>query len=261
MKVLLIHWRPEEAENGLALLAKAGHSVRIYSGSRSINLGFFEGELPDVALISLERQPAHGRAIGHWLRSTKTTSHVPIVFVGGAEEKVAAARAMFPDALFCAWRGVRGAVREARKRPQFAQPQPTCAGKPLWRKYDVREGDRVLQVGGPEPTPELLGSGMPHEVRWVWRKRWPARPGQPDLVVLHVENEDQLQAHFSAAVELTADGRPLWLCHPKKSSNLPTDLDRESLSSHWRAAGWTDVKVCRVDETWTGNMLRRRLRK
>ena len=160
-RVLVIHWRPEEAEDGLALLRKAGHEVEVFSDQGGKGLSRFRKEPPEVVLASLERLPSHSRHFAQWFRTSKGTEQVPIVFVGGKEDKVAAAREMLPDAVFCAWRTVRGAVTKALRTPQTAVPPEQLSDKPLWKRLEVRAGDRVLQVGGPADLHALLGDELP----------------------------------------------------------------------------------------------------
>jgi len=121
-RVLLVHWKPEEAFDGLALLKGAGHEVHVFDTQGGIGLAKFKSNLPDVVVISLERLPSHGREVAAWFRSTKVTASTPLVFVGGVEEKVNLVQEAFPDAVFCTWRGVRGAVTKALRHPQSANP-------------------------------------------------------------------------------------------------------------------------------------------
>ncbi len=51
-------------------------------------------------MIYLTRLPSHGRHLGHYLRSLKTTRDVPIVSVDGKEEAIEKARGNVPDAMF-----------------------------------------------------------------------------------------------------------------------------------------------------------------
>ncbi|MBX2898260.1 MAG: DUF3052 domain-containing protein [Cyclobacteriaceae bacterium] len=44
----------------------------------------------------------------------------------------------------------------------------------------------------------------------------------------------------------------LWVSWPKKSSGVKTDLDENIIRAFGLAAGLVDVKVCAVDETWSG---------
>jgi hypothetical protein len=57
----------------------------------------------------------------------------------------------------------------------------------------------------------------------------------------------------------------LWVAWPKKASGVATDLTEDVVRGIGLAVGWVDVKVCAVDEVWSGlkflrrKQLRRRL--
>jgi hypothetical protein len=51
----------------------------------------------------------------------------------------------------------------------------------------------------------------------------------------------------------------LWVSWPKKSSGVATDLTEDVVRNDALAAGLVDVKVCAVDETWSGLKLVYRL--
>jgi hypothetical protein len=44
----------------------------------------------------------------------------------------------------------------------------------------------------------------------------------------------------------------LWIAWPKKSSGVPSDLDENKIRETGLAAGLVDVKVCAINETWSG---------
>ncbi len=51
----------------------------------------------------------------------------------------------------------------------------------------------------------------------------------------------------------------IWVCWPKKASGVPTDLTEDVVRALALGAGLVDVKVCAVDEVWSGLKLVRRL--
>ncbi len=60
--------------------------------------------MSEALVIDLSRMPSHGREVAVYLRGTKSTRHIPLVFVDGGEEKVAKIRELMPDAEMGAWR-------------------------------------------------------------------------------------------------------------------------------------------------------------
>jgi hypothetical protein len=98
-RLFYLHWNRDEAEARVAALKKAGHDVRYHwSTEEHVKLGDFK---PEALVISLDRLPSHGRTVAEWFWEAKKRQNIPIVFAGGAPEKVAARRAKFPRAIFC----------------------------------------------------------------------------------------------------------------------------------------------------------------
>src|SRR5690606_24685557 len=109
--VFYIHWNETEVESRARALRRDGHDVRPRWSSEHSSLQ--SGALPDVLVISLDRLPAHGRAVAATWWGTKKRRHIPIVFEGGRGEKLDAIRDLFPTAIFCGTGEVVGAVRHA----------------------------------------------------------------------------------------------------------------------------------------------------
>ncbi|NUL82904.1 MAG: hypothetical protein HUU60_09310 [Armatimonadetes bacterium] len=99
MELFLLHWNEAELQEKLALLT--GFNVRSH-WSQEVLLDL-KGYLPDAWIISLDRLPSHGRAIAEWIVEAKKRREKPLIFVGGAPEKVEATKAKFPDACYCQW--------------------------------------------------------------------------------------------------------------------------------------------------------------
>src|ERR1700733_6351707 len=97
-RLRIFHWKAEEAAPLIATLKAAGHTVEYQERLSSYREA--RESPPDAFVIDLSRLPSHGREVAIFLRSSKTTRHVPTVFVGGDPEKVAAVRRLIPDASY-----------------------------------------------------------------------------------------------------------------------------------------------------------------
>ena len=99
-RVRVIHWKTAEAEPLLAAMRKAGVTPEFDDCSNTPELGRrIRLNPPDAIVIDLSRLPSQGRAVAHWLRSSKALRAVPIVFANGAEDKIAKVREIMPDAV------------------------------------------------------------------------------------------------------------------------------------------------------------------
>ncbi len=75
---------------------------------------------------------------------------------------------------------------------------------------------------------------------------------QLDFIQLFVTQRADLKHRFKDAKKCLARNGSLWISWPKKASGTPTDLNENSIREIGLGIGLVDVKVCAVDETWSG---------
>jgi hypothetical protein len=122
------------------------------------------------------------------------------------------------------------------------------SGTPLVKKLGIREGASVALLRAPEGLDALLGP-LPAGAR----VRRDLRGSAPiDVVLLFTRARDDLEERFGRARDRIAKNGALWVCWPKKSSGVTTDLTEDVARAIGLAAGLVDNKVCAVDETWSG---------
>lgn len=117
---------------------------------------------------------------------------------------------------------------------------------PLARKLGIKSGSEVFLVGAPEGYHHLL-TPLPEAVRFVSRFS-----ETTDIVHLFSARRADLEkalSTFRAAMKPTA---MLWVSWPKKSSRVPTDITEDTVRAVALPMGLVDVKVCAVDDTWSG---------
>jgi len=255
-RVVLIHWNPQEARERAACLRAAGHQVRVVSDPKIDYLRAIRTRPPHAFVIDLSRLPSHGRAVGVWVRQQKATRQAALVFVDGEPEKMAKARELLPDAVYTRWTGIRSALRQALRKPP---PKPVVpgtmagySGTPLPKKLAIRPGAVVALLGAPAGFERTLGA-LPDGVRLQKHLR-----GQPELALLFSKSRAELERRFSAVANALPEGGKLWLCWPKKTSAIESDLSEPVVRSFGLARGWVDYKICAVDETWSGLLFSRR---
>lgn len=257
-RVLLVHWNATEARARAARLRDAGYTVRIHS-KEADGEGFkrVRAHPPDAVVIDLDRLPSHGRACGVWLRQTKPTRHVPILYVGGDDERIARTRKLLPDAVFSSWRRVRGDLRRAVAAPAPGAPvvPDTMAGysrTPLAKKLTIREGKKVALLEAPDDFGQTLGS-LPDGVTL----RRGAR-GTNDLVMLFARTRARLEALWPRGERALAERGGIWIAWPKKTSKLAKDLGEADVRAYGLERGFVDYKICAIDATWSGLLFTRR---
>ena len=120
------------------------------------------------------------------------------------------------------------------------------SGTPLPKKLGIKEGSRIALVNAPKDFESELGQ-LPDNVEFV------KRPTKSlDIILFFVLSERALARDFAKlAVRLTANGM-IWIAWPKKSSGVMTDLSEQRVREIGLNRGLVDVKVCAIDETWSG---------
>ena len=119
------------------------------------------------------------------------------------------------------------------------------SGTPLIKKLGIKPGFNVLFVNAPAGFTNDLE--LPNDV--VAR---PTARTRLDFVLLFVKSQKELEQKFSLlAAKLTPAGM-LWISWPKKTSRVQTDLNENVIRHIGLAKGMVDVKVCAVDEVWSG---------
>jgi hypothetical protein len=122
------------------------------------------------------------------------------------------------------------------------------SGTPLPRKLGVKPDSRVLLDGPPDGF-EL--EGVDAHTR--------AGSAPYDVVLLFAPDAARLERRWSGLVKrLDVAGR-LWVCWPKRTSGQQTDLSENDVRDYGLEQGLVDVKVCAIDETWSGLAFVRRL--
>ena len=127
---------------------------------------------------------------------------------------------------------------------------PGYSGKPLPEKLGVKPGMTVYVDGGPDHTAELLG-GTSYTARL---------PKHADLTLLFTTTRARLEKRLPLVVDRTVTNGMVWVCWPKRASEVPTDLDENVVRRTGLDLGVVDVKVAAVDETWSGLKFVRRLK-
>ena len=257
-RVRLIHWKPIEAEPGIAALAAAGYTVE-YTPFAPGTLREIAGRAPAAVVIDLTRVPSHGRDVAVALRHARRTRHVPIVFAGGAPEKIARVREQIPDAEYAEWSGIRGALRRAIAHPPTDPAVPASglagySGTPLPRKLGITTGATVLLVDAPAGFEGVLGE-LPEAV--TLRR---GSTGARDLTIWCATSRAAVERRIDAVARAIGGGG-LWIAWPKKASGVAGDLTQADVRRLGLAAGLVDFKICAIDETWSGlKFVRRRSR-
>lgn len=118
---------------------------------------------------------------------------------------------------------------------------------PLPKKLGIAEGMSAAVLGSPRDYAALLG-GLPDKVVIS-----SSLDGPPlDFIHCFETSETALRALFPQFRQALTPKGMVWVSWPKKASRMPADIDEAKVRAIGLESGLVDVKVCAVDETWSG---------
>lgn len=266
-RVRLVHGKASEATALLATLRAAGFEVEAKPLGTPAALRALAANPPDAVVIDLTRLPSQGRDVAVALRVTKATRHLPLVFVEGDPEKVAGIREILPDAAYCGWRGICGALRRAIARPPRDPVVPASrlagySGTPLPRKLGIVNGVQATLVGAPPAFEATLGE-LPEGAAVRRRTLASVTAGsaaETELRIWFVRRSAELRRGI-AGMSARTGPRGLWICWPKQASGAASDVSEKGVRAAGMGNGLVDYKVCAVDGVWSGLKFARRAAK
>ena len=118
---------------------------------------------------------------------------------------------------------------------------------PLVNKLGIKPGFTIMTVNEPDYYFELLGE-LPHDVTILTS----GEDKQADVIHLFAENEKTLHADFPPLKEKLARDGMLWVSWIKGSATRDTDINSNDVRKLGLELGLVDVKVCAVDDDWSG---------
>ena len=119
------------------------------------------------------------------------------------------------------------------------------SGTPLVKKIGIKPGHRVALVNEPAGLRKLL-RGLPKDVKLNG-----ARPPL-DIVLVFNRQRAGLERDLRTQLRALAPDGMIWVSWPKQASGMATDITEDTVRELALPLGLVDVKVCAVDETWSG---------
>ncbi len=120
------------------------------------------------------------------------------------------------------------------------------SGTPLAKKLGIDVGSRIYLSDAPKNYLTLVAP-LPEGIRVV-RKI----DGETDIVHIFSTERAHLAAALRATLKRIKPDGTIWVSWPKKSSKVPTDITEDTIREVALPMGLVDIKVCAVDEVWSG---------
>lgn len=255
-RIRFVHWKQEEVDERASRLEAEGYEVDGEVPGTSIGIAKLREDPPTAFVIDLGRLPSHGREVAFALRQSKALRTIPIVFVGGTEEKVERIRGDLPDAAFTSWDRIGADLRRAIEHPPANPVVPRSdsgprSGRSLAQKLGIGEGMTITAIDAPAGVEQTLAP-LPPGVTLRAGNR-----GRREMTLWFVTSRAAFERRLPAVAKAVGEGT-LWMAWPKRSAGVETDLSEDAIREVALPAGLVDTKVCAIDDTWSGLRLTRR---
>jgi hypothetical protein len=131
------------------------------------------------------------------------------------------------------------------------------SGTPLAKKLGIKEGLRVFTISAPDNYAELVAP-LPDGVTFDGAEaRASARAihstsTSVDLVHIFTNSRDELFRCLAKCRRLIEQDGSIWVSWYKKAAKLPTEITEDTVREAAFPLGLVDVKVCAVDQRWSG---------
>ena len=117
---------------------------------------------------------------------------------------------------------------------------------PLIKKLGIKPENRVAFLNAPKGFKQELGP-LPAKAKYT-----SSTSEALDFILVFVKSLHELSKQFAPlAANLSRNGM-IWVAWPKKSSGVATDLLFDNVQRTGLDAGLVDVKICAINDIWSG---------
>src|ERR1051326_4086588 len=120
------------------------------------------------------------------------------------------------------------------------------SGTPLVKKLGIKSDALVSFVNAPENFVKQLELPPTVKVKSISNSQ------DLDFIQIFVKSQTALTTAFAQLAKKIKPNGMIWISWPKKTSGVQTDLNENIVRDIGLAAGLVDVKVCAVDDVWSG---------
>ena len=120
------------------------------------------------------------------------------------------------------------------------------SGTPLAKKLGIKAGFDIKLVNAPEYYFDLFTDlpgnlGVNDEVS-----------SKKDFIHFFTKAEEEYIRELPVLKEQIKPNGMIWVSWPKKASKVVTDITEDTIRNYALKIGLVDIKVCAVDEIWSG---------
>jgi hypothetical protein len=121
------------------------------------------------------------------------------------------------------------------------------SGTPLPQKLGIKPGMSIAVLKAPPDIEGILGD-LPEGVTISHRLT-----GHRDLVLIFITRQVDLSSRLPGLINAVAPNGMIWVAWPKRASKIETDMTEDVIREIvLPASALVDVKVCAIDQIWSG---------
>ncbi len=120
------------------------------------------------------------------------------------------------------------------------------SGTPLAKKLGIKSGSKVMLINAPKHYLQLF-TDMPADAYFV-----DDTAILKDVIHFFTKQRDEFLAILPGLMLQIKQEGMIWVSWPKKASKVVTDITEDVIRNFALEIGLVDIKVCAVDETWSG---------
>ena len=124
--------------------------------------------------------------------------------------------------------------------------QAGYSGTPLAKKLGIKSGFNLLLINAPAYYFELF-IDFPDDVNVE-----PNVAIKKDLIHFFTKHADEFIKTLPSLKDQIKPNGIIWVSWPKKASRVVTDITEDTIRNYALKIGLVDIKVCAVDEIWSG---------
>ncbi|MFB9844679.1 DUF3052 family protein [Mucilaginibacter ginsenosidivorans] len=119
------------------------------------------------------------------------------------------------------------------------------SGTPLAKKLGIKDGFHISLINAPDYYLDLFSDLPPN----LYFERDTANI---DLTHFFTKSRAEYESMMPSLKKQIKTNGMIWVSWPKKASKVPTDITEDIIRNYALQIGLVDIKVCAVDEVWSG---------
>jgi hypothetical protein len=120
------------------------------------------------------------------------------------------------------------------------------SGTPLAKKLGIKDGFHIKLINAPDYYLSLF-IDLPPNLYFD-----DADSGTIDFIHFFTKSASEYKSRLRELKQQIKPNGMIWISWPKKASKVPTDITEDIIRNYALETGLVDIKVCAVDETWSG---------